>query len=34
MTTETGSQFPVLKSASENIRLAKGTQLVFRVVQY
>jgi hypothetical protein len=33
MTTETGSQFPVLKSASENIRLAKGTQMVLRVVQ-
>jgi len=33
MTTETGSQFPVLKSVSENIRLAKGTQMVFRVVQ-
>jgi hypothetical protein len=33
MTTETGSQFPVLKSAGENIRLAKGTQMVFRVVQ-
>jgi hypothetical protein len=32
MTTETGSQFPVLKSASENIRLAKGTQMVLRVV--
>ena len=32
MATETGSQFPVLKSASENIRLAKGTQLVLRVV--
>ncbi len=33
MTTETGSQFPVLKSTSENIRLAKGTQMVLRVVQ-
>jgi hypothetical protein len=33
MTTETGSQFPVLKSSSENIRLAKGTQMVLRVVQ-
>ena len=33
MTTETGSQFPVLKSVSEYIRLAKGTQMVFRVVQ-
>jgi hypothetical protein len=33
MTTETGAQFPVLRSASENIRLAKGTQLVLRVVQ-
>jgi hypothetical protein len=33
MTTETGLQFPVLKSASENIRLAKGTQMVLRVVQ-
>jgi hypothetical protein len=33
MTTETGSQFPVLKSASENIRLPKGTQMVLRVVQ-
>jgi hypothetical protein len=33
MTTETGSQFPVLKSASENIRLAKGTQIVLRVAQ-
>jgi hypothetical protein len=33
MTTETGSQFPVLKSARENIRLAKGTQMVLRVVQ-
>jgi len=33
MTTETGSQFPVLKSASEKIRLAKGTQMVLRVVQ-
>jgi hypothetical protein len=32
MTTETGSQFPILKSASENIRLAKGTQMVLRVV--
>jgi hypothetical protein len=32
MTTETGSQFPVLKSSSENIRLAKGTQMVLRVV--
>jgi hypothetical protein len=32
MTTEAGSQFPVLKSASENIRLAKGTQMVLRVV--
>ena len=32
MTTETGSQFPVLKSVSENIRLAKGTQMVLRVV--
>ncbi len=32
MTTESGSQFPVLKSASENIRLAKGTQVVLRVV--
>jgi hypothetical protein len=33
MTTETGSQFPVLKSARENIRLEKGTQMVLRVVQ-
>ncbi|MGD0428627.1 MAG: hypothetical protein ABSC10_18100 [Candidatus Acidiferrales bacterium] len=33
MTTETGSQFPVLKSASEKIRLAKGTQMVLRIVQ-
>ena len=33
LTTETGSQFPVLKSAGENIRLAKGTQMVLRVVQ-
>jgi hypothetical protein len=33
MTTETGVQFPVLNSASENIRLAKGTQMVLRVVQ-
>jgi hypothetical protein len=33
MTTETGSQFPVLKSSSENIRLAKGTQMVLRVAQ-
>jgi hypothetical protein len=33
MTTETGTQFPVLKSASESIRLAKGTQMVLRVVQ-
>jgi hypothetical protein len=32
MTTETGSQFPILKSASENIRLPKGTQMVLRVV--
>ena len=32
MTTETGSQFPVLKSARENINLAKGTQMVLRVV--
>ena len=32
MTTETGSQFPVLKSASENIHLAKGTQMVLRIV--
>jgi len=32
LTTETGSQFPVLKSASENIRLAKGTQMVLRAV--
>ena len=34
MTTETGSRFPVLKSVSEYIRLAKGTQMVFRVVQH
>jgi hypothetical protein len=33
LTTETGAQFPVLKSAGENIRLAKGTQMVLRVVQ-
>jgi hypothetical protein len=33
LTTETGSQFPVLKSAGENIRIAKGTQMVLRVVQ-
>jgi hypothetical protein len=33
MTTETGTQFPVLKSASDSIRLAKGTQMVLRVVQ-
>jgi hypothetical protein len=33
LTTETGTQFPVLKSAGENIRLAKGTQMVLRVVQ-
>jgi hypothetical protein len=33
MTTETGSQFPILKSVSENIRLPKGTQMVLRVVQ-
>jgi hypothetical protein len=33
LTTETGTQFPVLKSASERIRLAKGTQMVLRVVQ-
>jgi hypothetical protein len=33
MTTETGSQFPVLKSASEKISLPKGTQMVLRVVQ-
>ncbi len=32
LTTETGSQFPVLKFASERIRLAKGTQMVLRVV--
>jgi hypothetical protein len=33
LTTETGSQFPVLNSASEKIRLPKGTQMVLRVVQ-
>jgi hypothetical protein len=33
LTTETGVQFSVLKSAGENIRIAKGTQIVLRVVQ-
>jgi len=33
MTTKDGSQFPILVSTSESVRLAKGTQMILRVVQ-